>query len=106
VTVSRATDTTSFQRVEPASYSNTERAAFAARYHSDALGVEYRVRVEDGALQLVPADRPPISLSPGVHDEFRIRGGYVRFTRAADGSVTGFVYNTRRVARLRFDRVR
>jgi hypothetical protein len=45
-------------------------------------------------------------LVPAAPDEFQLRGGHVRFTRTADGSVTSFVYNTRRVARLRLDRVR
>jgi hypothetical protein len=106
VDVSRSTGTVSFHRITPASYTAAERKAFAGRYHSDELGVDYQVRVEDASLQLVPGDRGPLPLSAGAPDEFRLRGGYVRFTRAADGSVDGFIYNTRRVARLRFDRAR
>lgn len=106
VTVYRSTDTTSFQQIEPASYSDAEIAAFAGRYHSDELGVDYRVRVHDGTLQLAPRDRTPRPLSPGVVDEFQLRGGYVRFERSQDGTITGFVYNTRRVAGLHFDRRR
>jgi hypothetical protein len=106
VEVYRASDTTSFERITPTSYSDTERAAFAGRYHSNELGATYQVRVEGSTLQLVPVNRSPLSLSPGARDEFRLQGGYIRFIRSPDGSVTGFVYNTRRVARLRFHRTR
>jgi CubicO group peptidase (beta-lactamase class C family) len=104
--VHRSTGLTSFRRVSPAAYAPEERAAYAGRYHSDELGVDYRVRVRDGSLRIVRADGGTVRLRPGVRDEFRIEGGYVRFDRSESGRVTAFEWRTRRVAGLRFERRR
>jgi hypothetical protein len=68
------------------------------------LGVDYRVRVRDGALQIVRADGGTVRLQPGVRDEFRLDGGFVRFERSDGGEVVAFEWRTRRVAGLRFER--
>jgi CubicO group peptidase (beta-lactamase class C family) len=104
VDVVRSTGTTSFRRVFPVSYSPAERKAFTGCYHSDELGVDYRVRIRDGALQIVRADGGTVRLQPGVRDEFRLDGGFVRFERSDAGEVVAFEWNTRRVAGLRFER--
>jgi hypothetical protein len=90
--------------VSPASYTSEEREAYAGRYHSDELGVDYRVRVHDGSLQVVRVDGGTVRLRPGVQDEFRINGGYVRFERSEAGEIIAFELMTRRVSGLRFER--
>jgi CubicO group peptidase (beta-lactamase class C family) len=104
VGVHRSTGITSFQQVSPASYTSEEREAYAGRYHSDELGVDYRVRVHDGSLQVVRVDGGTVRLRPGVQDEFRINGGYVRFERSEAGEIIAFELMTRRVSGLRFER--
>ena len=96
-------DTTTFRRVEIASYSAAERRSLAGRYHSQELGVDYRIRAEGDSLQLVQGDRDPAGLRPGVEEEFRFEGGVIRLKREEE-TVTGFTVHTPRAAGIRFER--
>jgi CubicO group peptidase (beta-lactamase class C family) len=96
-------DTTTFRRVEIASYSAAERRSLAGRYHSQELGVDYRIRAEGDSLRLVQGDRDPTRLRPGVEDEFRFEGGVIRLKREEE-TVTGFTVHTPRAAGIRFER--
>ena len=100
-------DTTSYERVELATYTDRERTAFAGRYHSEELGVDYRIFAEGDALQLKQGDRDPKALRPGIDDEFRFGDGdgRIRFTRNGE-EVTGFEVDTGRARGIRFVRRR
>jgi len=96
-------DTTTFRRVEIASYSAAERRALAGRYHSAELGVGYRVLASGDSLRLVQGDREPARLRPGIEEEFRFEGGVIRLDRE-EGAVTGLTVSTPRAAGIRLER--
>jgi CubicO group peptidase (beta-lactamase class C family) len=97
-------DTTVFHRVEIASYSEAERRSFAGRYHSDELGVDYRILAKDDSLHLVQNDRDPVPLRPGIENEFRFEERKVLQFQREDDTVTGFTVSTPRAAGIRFKR--
>lgn len=95
---------TTFRRAEIASYSEAELAAFEGRYHSDELGVDYRMVATGDSLQGVVGTHAPETLRAGVQDEFRWGGAVIRFMRSEQGEVTGFTVNTDRAQGIRFER--
>ena len=97
---------TTFDRVELAAYSEAERQAFTGRYHSEELGVDYRISADGDTLTLEQGDRDPKVLRPGIEDEFSFGGGEgtVEFARNEAGEVTGFEVHTGRARGIRFVR--
>lgn len=99
------TDTIRFRRVDDvATYTETDLAAFEGRYHSEELGVHYRVRTTNTTPRLVQGTRAPRPLRPGIRDEFRFDGKYIRFVRDDAGNVTGFTVHSPSVTGIRFER--
>jgi CubicO group peptidase (beta-lactamase class C family) len=79
-------------------------AAYAGRYRSDEVGMNYTVRVDDGKLSLRWDREMSLTLEAVGGDHF-IDGIYtVTFTRGASGDVNGLTISTRRVRRLRAER--
>jgi CubicO group peptidase (beta-lactamase class C family) len=88
--------------------SSEVRRAFEGRYHSDELGVDYRVVATGDGLQLVQGRRAPKPLRPRSTDVFSFgaTGARIRFVRDEEGRVVGFEVNTSQVQGLRFERKR
>jgi len=82
-------------------------AALAGEFYSDELGSSYRVSVDGGRLTLRRGTaRGVFTLQPQRHDEFTAAGSVIRFTRGADGSVTGLVVDADPIRGLAFSRTR
>lgn len=97
-------DTLTFRRVEPATYTREERAAFEGRYYSDELEVHYRILGTGDSLHLKQGHREPRPLRPGVKDEFYYNQGVIRFSPSDQETPTGFTLSTRRNQGIRFER--
>jgi len=80
-------------------------ASFAGEYRSDETDMTYTARVENGKLSLRWARGSALTLEAVGGDHF-IDGIYiVTFTRSPSGEVDGLTISTRRVRRLRADRL-
>ena len=79
--------------------------AYAGIYHSDEIGMTYRLSVEDGKLtaRFRPAQR--LEFAPSYEDAFERGGNIFRFTRDASGRIDGFLVYAGRVRHLRFAKV-
>jgi hypothetical protein len=96
-------DTLSFDRVQEASPTPRELAAYAGTYWSEELGVEYRLEAKDGALVLRRRRSEPVVLAPTYVDAFSAAGVLYRFTRAR-GRVKEMLVDAGRIRNLRFVR--
>ena len=100
-----------FDRVELVQLSAVELTAYAGTFVSEELGATYRFKVEDGALWLRVNSRRWERFRPLVRDEFTPEARdphdqrFIRFSRAADGTVDGFSIGFWRVRGVRFDRI-
>jgi hypothetical protein len=72
-------------------------AEYAGDFVSDELDVTWRIEPGGGALVLRRRAVPDITLQPVFPDAFNSPGGVIRFQRAANGRVTGFVIGAGRV---------
>jgi hypothetical protein len=83
-------------------------AEYAGEYRSDELGVEYRLRLNDGALEMHRPKAAPDRLEPAFADAFLGHGQVTQivFVRDAQGLVFGFDATTPRIRRLRFTKLR
>ena len=104
--------TDTFERVElAATYDRPALAQFAGMYVSDELGVIYRVRVAEDALELRVGGRRWERMQPLESDEFSPivenphNTRFLRFTRDAAGHVDGFSIGFWRIRGLKFDKV-
>lgn len=79
---------------------------YAGTYQSPEIDPAYRVSVKDGKLVLDRLKNEPARLQPALQDLFTSSLGSVRFTRDAQGRVSGFVLNAGRVLNVRFPKVR
>ncbi len=81
-----------------------ELTGFVADYHSDELGVTYRVSVTGPDLMVEVGDHEPLTAARTGPDSFGLPGGRaLRFTRTK-GRVDGFLLFAGRVRNLRFAR--
>jgi CubicO group peptidase (beta-lactamase class C family) len=89
----------------PAGRPAAEPVAYAGRYFSDELGVEYEIEAEGDRLLLVRPRTVPAELVPSGEDTFRLEsaGWTVQFLRSGS-SVIALVLDAGRVRDLRFDR--
>jgi CubicO group peptidase (beta-lactamase class C family) len=79
--------------------------AYAGQFRSEEVDMTYTVRAENGKLSLRWAREMSLTLEPVGGDHF-IDGIYtVTFTRAPSGDVNGLTISTRRVRRLRAERL-
>lgn len=81
-----------------------ELEAFAGLYHSEELGTDYRLALEDGALWFHHRKLESQRLTPTFQDGFTIRGASAAFTRSGTGRVDGFALSDGRVWNVRFVR--
>lgn len=80
-------------------------AKYAGQYRSDEVDVTYVVGVENGRLSVRWGHDSTFTLTAAGGDHF-VDGAYtVTFTRGASGDVDGLTISTRRVRRLRADRL-
>lgn len=94
-----------FTRLTSPAPSTSALTAYAGQYRSDEVDMTYTVRVENGKLSMHWARGASFALEAVGGDHF-IDGIYtVTFTRAASGDVNGLTISTRRVRRLRAERV-
>ena len=77
---------------------------YAGIYRSDEVDMPQQVMVRDGRLVMRSLKSPDLPLLPISTDLFYGRGNRLRFTRDAQGKVTGALFNTFRVLNFRFER--
>jgi len=80
-------------------------AAYAGQYRSEDVDMTYTVSVENGRLSVRWARGSAFTLEAVGGDHFSEGGYTVTFTRAASGEVDGLTFSTRRVRRLRAERL-
>jgi hypothetical protein len=81
-------------------------AALAGRYRSDELNVEWVFTASPRGLVLARSRFPDRLVEPAeALDIFRTGVGIARFTRDANGVVTGFTLSGTRSKNVRFDRI-
>jgi CubicO group peptidase (beta-lactamase class C family) len=80
-------------------------AAYAGQYRSDEVDMTYTVRVENGKLLVRWGREASFTLEAVGGDHFIDGAWTVSFTRAASGDVDGLTISTRRVRRLRAERL-
>ena len=74
-------------------------------YHSDELGTDYRLEMENGRLVLRHRKLDPRTLVPTFRDAFAAGGRQVVFTRDAGSRIDGYRLSDGRVWNVRFERV-
>ena len=91
----------------PFAPSNAQLRAFEGTYTSDEVHGTYAVVTRDSGLAIEIPGRSDIALQPLFTDAFGGHAvGVVKFSRDADGVVTGFTMNAPGVRGLRFKRAR
>jgi len=89
---------------DPWEPTTAELGAFAGLYHSEELGTDYRLALEEGALWFHHRKLESQRLTPTFRDGFMIRGASAAFTRDGAGRVDGFTLSDGRVWNVRFVR--
>lgn len=79
-------------------------AEYTGDYASDEFGTTWRFEPKDNTLIMRRAALPDITLQPVFLDAFNSPAGVVRFTRAPNGKVSGFVVGAGRVTGFVFRR--
>lgn len=79
--------------------------AFAGRYRSPDLAVEYHLQSRRGLL-VVRVGETKAELEYAAPDEYQLMGQDLFFSRSPDGNVSGFVIVTECGSHIRFDKVR
>lgn len=81
-------------------------AAYAGRYHSHELDVDYQLVLADGQLTLRYSEQAPILLQATAADQFSNDGDLkLAFDRTLSGDVVGFGLSNGRVWNVQFERV-
>ncbi|MGD8278859.1 MAG: serine hydrolase domain-containing protein, partial [Gemmatimonadota bacterium] len=95
-----------FERRDPWEPTTTDLDAFTGLYHSDELGTDYRIELENGQLVVRHRKLPTRRLVPTFRDAFLMGGAAVVFTRGGDGVPAGFSLTDGRIWNVVFGRVR
>ena len=74
-------------------------------YRSDEVDMPYQVILLDGKFPVHSLKSNDVPLLPVAIDLFNGRGNRIRFTRDAQGKVTGALFHTSRIYNFRFERV-
>lgn len=92
--------------VESATYTTTQLTEFAGNYYSDEIQAIYNITLQGDKLVLQRKNVDGVTpLLAQLADAFSAAGtGNLRFTRNAQNRVTGFLLNTGRIRRLRFNK--
>jgi CubicO group peptidase (beta-lactamase class C family) len=99
-------DRRALHRIEPWRPSAAELTTYGGRYFSPELETFYTLVVDEGQLVARHRWNEDVRFMPAVRDMFQ---GYyplvqVRFERAEDGQITGFLVSAGRTQNLRFER--
>jgi hypothetical protein len=73
-------------------------------YYSEEIEPVYAMQIDGGKLALHRLKNKPDTLRPITRDLFAGSVGMIRFTRDAQGQVSGFVLNGGRVKNMRFQK--
>ncbi|HEV7838087.1 MAG TPA: hypothetical protein VGO75_08490, partial [Gemmatimonadaceae bacterium] len=95
-------DTTDFVPAGDAKPANLKD--YEGRYSSSEAEVEFVLRVEKDTLVLTGRPNTRLVMKPVYRDGFVALGSTVRFTRASNGRVDGFLATSGRARRIRFER--
>ena len=79
-----------------------ELGAYAGIYRSDEIEPSFQIVAKNGNLALMRLKAAPSTLDPLFLDTFSSPAGVIRFTRDAQGRVTGFVLEAGRVRGMKF----
>jgi CubicO group peptidase (beta-lactamase class C family) len=101
-----ATETDTFERVEPMTPSRAELHAYAGRYASSELDAVWNIAVRGNGLMINRIGNADTDIEPLAEDMFTTIGDYMKFSRDARGAITGFTLVSSGARGLRFDRVR
>ena len=94
-----------YKRYRPKQPTPEQLEAYAGRYHSEELGVDYDLAVDDGVLQFRIARYEAHELEPVFGEIFSNSDyGTFQFRRGSDGTVEGFVLAAGRVRSIEFER--
>jgi CubicO group peptidase (beta-lactamase class C family) len=91
-----------FTRAAPFAPSATELAAYAGIYRSDEIEPSFQIVLKKDRLVLERLKATPAELDPLVADTFSSQAGVIKFTRDAQGRVTGFVLEAGRIRGMKF----
>lgn len=95
-------------RFAPASPGADQLQAYVGRYYSPELDVTWPLVIKKGRLVLESPRSSLVDitgpLEPAMRDAFTAGSGFLRFTRDAEGHVTGFGLSASRMRDIRFDR--
>ena len=91
-----------FTRAAPFTPSETELAAYTGLYRSDEIEPSFQFAIRNGKLTLLRLKASPAPLEPIIADTFTSDAGTIRFTRDAQGRITGFVLEAGRVRGMKF----
>ena len=97
---------TLYELVETFTPDSATLTEYAGEYTSEEIDPVYRFVVQDGKLELIRAKFKPDMLEPRVRDTFSCSLGTIRFTREANGRISGFVIDSGRIRDFRFRRRR
>ena len=95
-----------YVRVPPYSPTDTELQRFAGIYRAEEVDMPYEVIVKGPQLAVRSLKSRDVTLMPVTADLFDGGGMRVRFTRNAEGAVSGALLSTFRVYNMRFERSR
>jgi len=95
-----------YVRVPPYNPSDSELQQFAGTYRADEVDMPYEVVVKGRQLSVRSLKTRDVTLMPVTADLFDGGGMRVRFTRNAEGAVSGALLSTFRVYDMRFERSR
>lgn len=94
-----------YTRVAPYEPTPAQLQEFAGTYRSAEVDMPYQIVTSDTGLIMRSLKLPDAPLRPVSTDFFETRNGsHIRFTRDANGKVTGATFNSSRVLNFRFER--
>jgi CubicO group peptidase (beta-lactamase class C family) len=94
-----------FESVPPFDPTAAQLAEFVDAYVSGEIDPVYRIALQNGKLTLARLKHKPDTLRPATRDVFVGDIGTLRFTRDAEGHLSGFILNTGRVQNFRFTKM-
>jgi CubicO group peptidase (beta-lactamase class C family) len=97
--------TGTFERVEPFSPSPGQLRAYAGVYASDELNAEWTIAGHGATLVIRRLGNADTVIEPLATDMFTTVGDFMKFSRDARGTITGFTLVSSGVRSLRFERV-
>jgi CubicO group peptidase (beta-lactamase class C family) len=97
--------TGTFERVEPVSLSPAQLQAYAGRYASEELDAEWTIAEHGSTLVIRRLGNADTVVEPLATDMFTTVGDYMKFSRDARGTITGFTLTATGARDLRFERM-